>query len=371
MTLAGFALSNIARRPVRTVLTVLGIALAVGTVVALLALGRGISDSISRGFDEHGAEFVVTSRKAADMMTGRLPEAMGADLAAIPNVAEVSGELYAFAVAGGGEHVLAGGWQPGAPVWSRAPLIAGSLPAAGERTVLLGDVVAKLLGASVGDRVELFDEEFRVAGIARYATAINRGLVAMPLPLLQAASLRPGQVSFFSVRFAPGLDAAAADEVKREIEARFPVFVSDTQEVLEGDQNVGILRAVSLAVSVVAFAMGALTLLSMLLISVQERTREIGMITAMGWSDGRVIALIVLEGLAIGLAGCVAGVAIGIAASRLFGMIPGIGGLIAFTPRLADLALPLALALPLCALGAAYPAWRAVRLQPAEALRRV
>jgi ABC-type antimicrobial peptide transport system permease subunit len=62
---------------------------------------------------------------------------------------------------------------------------------------------------------------------------------------------------------------------------------------------------------------------------------------------------------------------VGLGASALFGAIPAIGGFVAFTPSPADLALPLLLALPLCVAGAAYPAWQAVRLMPAEALRRV
>lgn len=370
MTLFGFAFSNLARRPARTLLTFLGIALAVGTAVALLALGRGITDSVARGFDEHGATLVVSPRSATDIMTGRLPEALGGKIAAVPGIAEVSGELYAFTVAPNGEHVLSAGWAPDSSVWTDTPLIAGRLPAEDASEVLLGDVAARVLGVEVGDSIDLFDEEFEVVGIARFATAINRGLIAMMLPQLQEASLRPGQVSFFSVQLNPGLDAASVERTKREVEARLPVIVSDAEEFTARDRNVKVLEAISNAVSLVALAMGALSLLSALLLSVQERTREIGMLAAMGWSDARIVALIVVEGLVIGVAGCAGGLLIGIFASSFFSAIPSIGNLIAFSPRASDFALPLALAIPLCAVGAAYPAWRAVRLRPAEALRQ-
>ncbi len=285
-------------------------------------------------------------------------------------MAEVSGVLYAFAVVDG-HHVLTTGWSADAPAWRRVPLTAGRLPRPGEREILVGDVVAATLGLEVGDTVDIFDDTFTVAGVTGYDTAMNRGLVVMPLSVLQEAALREGQVTFYSVRLDPDLDEAAAQAVRARIAADLPVMVSKTEEVLNGDRNVEILQAVSTAISAVALVMGALSLLGTLLLSVQERTREIGMMTAMGWSDGQVVSLIMTEGLIMGVLGCVGGVALGIGSSSLFSQIPALGDLIEFTPRLADLALPLALALPLCVLGAAYPAWRAVRMLPAEALRSV
>lgn len=371
MTLGGFAISNLLRRPARTLLTILGIALAVGTAVALLALGRGITDSVARGLDEHGAEFVVQPRSSADVMSARMPEALGRQIEAFEGVSALAGELYASAVAGGGQHLLVAGWSAGAPAWARVPIREGRTPKPDERAVMVGDVLAEALGVAVGGRIEIFDESFDVVGITRYATAINRGLAIMPLTILQETSLRPGQVSLFLVQLRPDLDASARDAIAEGLAGALPVVVSRTQEVLERDGNVAILRAISEAVSIIALAMGALNLFATLLFSVQERVREIGMLSAMGWSDGRIVSLVVIEGLLIGIAGCTFGVVVGFAASALFDSIPTIGTLISFSPRLNDLVLPLALALPLCAIGAAYPAWRAVCMLPSEALRRI
>ena len=370
MTMAGLAYSNLSRRAARTFLTILGIALAVGTAVALLALGRGILDNVSRGLTEMGTELVVAPRKATDLLSARLPEAMGGQIAAIAGVESVSGELYAFAVGSDDQHLLVTGWSQDASGWQSVPLLEGRLPREGQREVLAGDVLAQGGALSVGGTIELFDESYEIVGITRYATAMNRSLLVMPLGMLQEASLRPGQVSFFTVRLEPGLDAAAQGKVRAEIAADLPVIVSDTQELLSGDRNFETLQAILSAVSLVALATGAVSLLAPLLISVQERTREIGMMTAIGWSDGRVVALIALEGLLMGLAGCALGVVLGLAASSLFESLPAVGAFVSFAPQASDIALPLLFAVPLCVLGAAYPAWRAVRLMPAEALRR-
>ncbi|MDP3896496.1 MAG: ABC transporter permease [Mesorhizobium sp.] len=372
MTLVEFAYSNLKRRPARTLLTILGIALAIGTAVALLALGRGIYESLAEGFTERSSELLVTQRNVIDITAMRLPESMGLELAAVDGVAEVSSELYVFTSTPAGQQVMVAGVSDSAAKWALVPVASGRRPDAGRPEIMLGDVIAQTLGAKVGDRIELLDEEFEVVGITAYGTALNRGVAAMPLKVLQEASLRLAQVSTFSIRLDPGLSQVRKREVRAAIEQRLPVVVSDMQEIadrLSSDRNITILKAVSNAISIVAVVMGALNLLATLLLSVQERTREIGMLSSIGWSDRLVISLIMIEGLFIGILGCVGGVLVGLAASSLFGSIPAIGDIISFTPSLSDLVLPVAFAIPLCMVGAAYPAWRAVHMLPAEALR--
>lgn len=371
MTLTGFALSNMLRRPVRTFLTILGIALAIGTAVALLALGRGIADSVAKGLDEHGAQYIASPRGMTDVTGSRLPQAMGAELSGVPGISSVEPQLFGFALTGDGEQVLVAGTATGEDVWRHIPLSAGRLPLPQAREVAVGDVLAGNLNLTIGSQITLYDEAFTVTGITGYATAMNRGLVIMDLQMLQAVSLREGQVSIYMLALDDRLDEAGREAVKADVARRFPVLVTPTREMLDSDRNVKILNAISQAISIVALVMGALNLLGTLLMSVQERTREIGMLSAIGWSATRIVRLIMLEGLIIGALGCIAGLGVGIAGSQLFGSIPAIGNFIAFTPTAGDLTLPLVLALPLCVAGAAYPAWRAVRMLPADALRRI
>ncbi|WP_026380404.1 ABC transporter permease [Afifella pfennigii] len=371
MTFLEFAFANLKRRPARTLLTILGVTLAIGTAVALLALGRGIAESVEQGLDEQGAEMVVMARSATDVISARLPGDMAAELASMEGVEAVAGTLMAFTVVGEGNHVLVSGWDPASQAWRDVPLSEGRMPEPGAREVVVGDVIADTLQLQVGSEVLMFEEPFTVVGLTEFDTAMNRGLTIAPLSVLQEASLREGQVTYFSVRLDPELGAQEAEAVRQAIAEALPVTVSNAEEVMEGDRNTEVLESISTAISIVALVMGGLSLLGTLLLSVQERTREIGMMTAMGWSDMQVVGLIVVEGLVMGLAGCAGGVVLGIASSSFFGSLPALGDLIEFTPRAADLALPLAFAVPLCVLGASYPAWRAVRMLPAEALRSV
>src|ERR1700738_1743475 len=111
MNLVGLALRNLRRRPVRTGLSILGIALAVGGALALIALSRSIQDSSREAINELGDDFVVTQKGAADIFGGFIPESTIERVAALPGVARVSGELFMFATRAGARSVLTVGWH--------------------------------------------------------------------------------------------------------------------------------------------------------------------------------------------------------------------------------------------------------------------
>lgn len=370
MNLAGLALRNLRRRPMRSALSVVGIALAVGSAIALMALSRSIEDSTRESLDERGADFTITQRGAPDLFGGFVPEELEDKLLAIPGVARVAGELIMFAPTAD-RQVLVAGWAPRSYFWAGVPLREGRLPQAGERRVaLLGDAVAETLGKHLDDAIEIGGERFRVVGIAKYVSILNRGLVIVPLADLQETAFRQGQVTVFHVGVARGARPAEIERIKQAIAGLGCLTVSMTGEMVRNDRNFAVLNAVSLAVSIIALAMGAMNVLNTMLMTIQERTREIGIVAAIGWSDTRIMASIVLEGLVMGALGCALGVALGFLASLLFAAIPTIGRYISFTPSVALIVPTVLAALALCALGSLYPAWRATRLTPAQALQR-
>ncbi len=143
-----------------------------------------------------------------------------------------------------------------------------------------------------------------------------------------------------------------------------------SDEMFQNDRNVQVLKAVSLSISIIALVMGELGVFNTLLMIVQERTREIGIVAAIGWSDGQIMASILAEGLMMCVAGCVLGVALGFLIALLFPLIPRIGDYIQFKPSLTLIIPVVAAAFALCTAGSLYPAWRAARMTPAEALQR-
>ena len=121
-------------------------------------------------------------------------------------------------------------------------------------------------------------------------------------------------------------------------------------------------------ISLVSVAVGGLGVLNTLLMSVSERTREIGTLRAVGWSQGRVLRLILGEGLVTSILGGFGGSLLGVVGAELLMKLVPQGILEPlYGPRIFARAMIVAVLLGL--LGALYPAWRASRLAPAEALR--
>jgi putative ABC transport system permease protein len=214
-------------------------------------------------------------------------------------------------------------------------------------------------------------ETIRVIGIANYTTVVNRAMILVPLEDLQEAALRPRQVTMIHVNIDRGPPATDLARVRADIEALGNLTASTADEVLNDDRNFAILNAVSLAIAIIAVGVGALNVLNVLVMATQERTREIAILAAIGWSNSRIMASIVIEGLVMCAIGCMLGLLLSFLVALAFPHIPAIGNLISFKPSVVMIAPTLIAALLLCLLGSLLPAWRAVRMVPAEALRRL
>jgi putative ABC transport system permease protein len=106
-----------------------------------------------------------------------------------------------------------------------------------------------------------------------------------------------------------------------------------------------------------------------MVMSVMERTREIGVLRALGWRKRRVLWMIVRESVALSLLGSAAGVAVGLALGLLLNQVPAMQGFLRLRYSVELFAQAIGTALILGVVGGVYPAWRASRLQPVEALR--
>jgi putative ABC transport system permease protein len=122
-------------------------------------------------------------------------------------------------------------------------------------------------------------------------------------------------------------------------------------------------------VSILALFVGGLGMLNTMLMSVLERTREIGVLRALGWRRRRVLAMILRESLLLGTVGGICGIILGLALGRLIGLAEGMWGSLelSYTPGIFAQAVLVALIAGVA--GGLYPAWRATRMRPVEALR--
>jgi putative ABC transport system permease protein len=123
------------------------------------------------------------------------------------------------------------------------------------------------------------------------------------------------------------------------------------------------------AISGLAIIVGGIGMMNTMIMSVFERTREIGTLRALGWRRRRVLAMVLKESLALSLIGVVIGIVLAWLAGLAMQRIPMWGGWLAVIISPGLLAQTLAIAILLGAVGGLYPAWRAANLSPVEALR--
>jgi putative ABC transport system permease protein len=370
MNVAALAILNIRARPTRNLLLTLIVALAIATALTLLVLADSIREGLRAGSDERGADLTVSQRDAPDLLSGYVPSQLEARLAVIPGVAAVSGELVMFAPVDGSRQSIVLGWTADAYFWKGIPLVAGRLPDAGdEKPAILGAGIAAALQKGTGSTIDIFGEPFHVVGISGYASAMNRSVIILRLSDLQDLAMRNNQVTAFHLSLRPDQTKQDVERIKREIEGFGRVVVSPTDQLLRGDRNYEFLQAVSRAISIIALAMGSLSVGSALLMAVSERRREIGIMMAIGWSDAKIRAVVVAEGLAIGLFGGVFAIPLVLLASLLFRHLPGIGEILAFRLTSGGAILGIVASVLLCGIGSLYPATRSTRMNPSQVLR--
>jgi putative ABC transport system permease protein len=349
-------------------LTAGGIAIGIAVIVALLALADGLTAQITEIMTGSGAEITLMQAGVADMSFSVLDEGVGETVAAMPQVEWVTGMLLSVVPLEQKPLFLVLGLDPQGMGIRHFQVVEGR-PLQDGQEVLLGRMAADFLRKDVGDVLVLQNRSYRVVGI--YETGVGYEDAGGVLPLAEAQRLfrKEGQVSFYQVKVRPeavgGLNALV-----EAIEAHLPEVVayrsSDFARHLPDIRNFQTLAG---AISLIGLLAGALGTMNTMLMSVLERTREIGTLRALGWRQREVLRLILQESLLLGLCGGVIGLVMGAGLVALIGLNPALQGMLAGQLTGRTLFIGLGVALGLSVLGGLYPAWRAARLQPIEALR--
>ena len=364
------AILNLRARPTRSLLLTLIVALALATALTLVVLSRSIQEGIREGYEERGADLTVAQRDASDLLSGYVPQQIEGAIKGIRGVVAVTGELAMFAPLGGSHQSIVVGWTGDAYFWRDMPMKEGRLPVTGDqRPAVLGTGIATTLNKKVGDTIEIFGESFHVIGISGFVSAMNRGLTVLRLADLQDIALRQNQVTAFHIALERVRTTAEVDRIKHEIDGLGRLIVTPTDQLLRTDRNYAFLQAVSHAISLIALAMGLLSVFSALLMAVHERRREIGIMMAIGWSHAKIRTSIVAEGIIIGIFGGLSAIPLVSLAALLFRHLPGIGEFLTFRLSSDLFGLGVFASVLLCIAGSLYPGVRATRMSPSQALR--
>ncbi len=235
---------------------------------------------------------------------------------------------------------------------------------------IVGWTVAKKRGLDLGQEIEWREKKFTVVGILAETHTAPDQYVVIPIDTAWKAMKRPDLIMGLDVVPA---DPAQIDAVAEEIKKRVSdVNVRTPKESIEQARaGLIVFNVIMLSGAILAAVVGGLSVVNTMIMSVNERTREIGVKKAVGASDWDIVGEYMTESALIGLLGGLAGLALGsIMASMLNANVAAaLGGtnLFTVTPRLVVIAL--AFAVFLGAFGGLYPAWSASQLDPVKALR--
>lgn len=367
MTWAGLVLKNLLRRKVRTGLTVAGVAIGVGLIVALLSITAGVKKTANDLIHVGRSDFGLFQEGASDLTRSVLPDSLEAKVRADPGVADATQVFLRVGEVEDQQEFLLFGFKEGEFAERRNVVIEGRKAHGDE--ALLGDEAAKVLELGPGDALHVGRRAFRIAGVYHSGDrAVDLG-ATLPLAAVQELAQRPHEVTTIGVTVKVGHQPK---DVAKRLETEFPgvVAVVEPGQAVRIDTSSRLIITAGWIFSLLALIIGGIGVTNTMAMSVFERVREIGIMRAVGWRSRRIAALIVSEALGIGLIALGIGLLLGWAAAELLTDNSSLSSLAQadFTGEV--FAWGLAFALGVALLGALYPAWRAVRLTPIEALRR-
>ena len=302
-------------------------------------------------------------------------EAISPVLGASVHVPRDTSSITAFALGHGGE--VQGDYE----------VEEGRAPAAPDHMVANEDFL-RATGASVGDTIQVavgYDTQLRrpigardlvISGRARFLyLSVGQRAVALPLATLQAMGgpERADRVSLIMLRLTEGADA---ERMRTWVYKQVPrvTVISIATAMAQVDERLSYFRQMAFILGAVSLVVGFLLVTTLVTVSVNERLGEIAVLRAIGVARVRVVQQILLEGMAIMLAGSLLGLALGLVTARYLGAIlsdfPGLPTAVEFflfQPRSAWTALGL-LAIA-GVLAGVYPAWRGASMPIATTLK--
>ncbi len=388
---AALAQASLIRHRARTVLAVLGVAVAAAMLLDMVMLATGMRESFRELLLSRGFEIRLAPKGTLPFDTDATIPGVGAitaTLRANPDIREISPVL------GASIHILAGNRDVSGSALGIDPSVQGDYELLSGRDVTTPDAIVandhllSQLGARVGDTLSVaagYDPQTRtysgqrklvVTGRARFIYgAADQSSSAMRRETLEAMGGQArDRASLFMVRVRKG---ANAEQVRDWIDKQLPnvTAISIATAIAQVDERLSYFRQLALILGAVSLFVGFLLVTTLVTVSVNERAGEIAVMRAIGVSRSHVVEQIVLEGVAISFGGAVLGLALGLVTARYLNTIlsafPGLPMAIdffLFQPKAAWSALGLLIA---SGIGAGiYPAWRAASLPIAESLRR-
>lgn len=361
---------NVATRKVRASLTGLAIAISIAMVVTMGVLTHSLRRSAISILRTGTADFSIAQKDVSDVIYSAVDQNNLGAIRQQPGVESVVGVLVApFELDKDHPFFLQIGIPPQDLEAFGVHVVAGrAFAPESPNEAMLGYRAASEFHKTIGDHMTLDQRDYTIVGIYQTGQVFGDSASMLPLVTLQANERKPGTVTLAFVRVKPGTNI---DQLRKNIEKEFPQLATVRTESDFGrvDRNLALLSAANTGVTWLALVIGAVAVLNSMMLTVFERTREFGVLRALGWSRLRVLASVMSEAFIVTLIGAGAGIGFAFLAIFLMKDADTLRGV--FVPHYTSgvFVRALAIAAGMAVIGAFYPAARAASLKPLQAIR--
>jgi putative ABC transport system permease protein len=376
-------LNNLRRRKGKVIFLVTGLLIGIATIVTLISITQSMSRDVEERLDRFGANIVMTPRSenlslsyggiSVGGVNYETVEFRESDLANIRNIKNSDNlGIIAPKVLGpwelDGKRVLLMGADLQTELSLKTWWQFQGMPTGSPDELIVGSEAARLFNLELGDSLNLGSEPFVVSTILHPTGGPEDGIIVGDLHRFQTVLGKPGRISMVEISaFCRGCPIT---EITLQIAEKFPnaKVTALRQAVMSKMQSIEMIKSFSYGVAVLVIFIGSLLVFVTMMGSVNERTREIGIFRAIGFRQGHIMQIILLEALVVGLIGGFLGYLMGNGIAWI--AIPFIiqeSTLSEINITLGGVSLILSVALSL--LASLYPAVKASRMDPSSALR--
>ena len=367
MSFLKFIIKNPFRRKNSAILAIVGICIGIVVIVALGGITNGLVSTFEDTVHAGGADFTISGKETGNSAYGtNTIDANWTDK--IANVSGVSEAypIYVILTSVGDDYMnTLIGIDPNGTTMADISISDGRMFKGNSSEVILGKIYADDKNLSVGDTLKIDGEDFNVSGIYETGDSNMAGAVFTSIEKVADINDDSDSISNIYVKVDKGADA---QEVANRIDSMYGDNITTVSSVMEMEQMadmLNMLKASSWGISLLAIVVGALGIINTMLMSVFERTREIGVLKAVGWSNAKILTMIVGESLVITVLSAIIGSILGVVLCTVLGPMMNINAV--FTPDIFIQAFGIAIIVGI--IGGLYPAVKAIKLPPTEALR--
>ena len=370
LTLPGLVLHNVGVKKLRLALTSLAVAIGVMTVVTFSIVNHSLRETELAIMQTGRADFTIAQRGVSDLLNSNVDQGTLNRIKAEPDIAAATGVLVGTVRLNAANPLfLQIGIRPEELANFGVTVVAGKpFSATAAHELMLGWRASSNLDKHVGDQLDVDGTIYRVVGVYSTGQALGDAGAMLPLVPFQAVQRQPGELTLVFIRIRAGADISA---VRSRIEHDYPqlVTVRTTEDFGRADRSLALINAADRGSTILAILVGAIIVMTTMTMTFIERTREFGVLAAVGWSRRRILGMVIAEAMTIGLIGAMGGVALSFAATQLIGQLPSMVGILHPVYNAGAFWRALYTAAAMSLIGGVYPAARAARLAPLEALR--